>query len=166
MPIGLGPPTARWGGVELKTWGVGEPALSVTNTWRATHLVGAGSFVRTQMKLTGSPANVKCKKWAKLVFEILTLSKSLAQVVLCEVHAVEKSMFPVKPDGLEVVWPDGPPYQAAGLVEDLSNDTHPPLHILYWSCGGRQGGQGLARAVRGNAFARPRRTYRSTTSDD
>ena len=64
MPIGLGPPTARWGGVELKAFGgVGELPLSVTNTWRATHLVGAGSFVRTQMKLTGSPENMEtCKQ--------------------------------------------------------------------------------------------------------
>ena len=69
--------------------------------------------------------------------EDFTLSKSLAQVVLCEVHAVEKSMLPVKPDGLEVVGPDGPPYQSAGLVEDLSNDTDPPLYILYWGRCGR-----------------------------
>lgn len=95
----------------------------------------------------------------------IALSKSLAQIVLCEVHAVEKSMFPVKPDGLEMVWPDGPPYQSASLVEDLSNHSHPSLHILHWSCGGREGRQGLAGAVRGNAFARPRRTYRSATTD-
>ena len=69
------------------------------------------------------------------MYNFLTLSKSLAQVVLCEVHAVEKSMFSVKPDGLEVIWPDWPPYQSASLIQDLSNDTDPPLHILYWSCG-------------------------------
>lgn len=85
--------------------------------------------------------------------------------MLCEVHAVEKSMFPVEPDGLEVVWPDGPPYQAARLVEDLGNDTGASFHILYWSRAGRQGRQGFARAVGGNAFARARRSYRAATAD-
>ena len=83
------------------------------------------------MKLTGSPENVKGQELGNKC-NFLTLSKSLAEVVLCEVHAVEKSMFAIKPDGLEVVWPDRPPYQSASLVEDLSNDTDPPLYILYW----------------------------------
>ena len=80
MPIGLGPPTARWGGVELKAFGgVGELPLSVTNTCRATHLVGAGSFVRTQMKLTGSPETWKrVNKLVQDVQNIITLSKSLS----------------------------------------------------------------------------------------
>ena len=98
------------------------------------------------IKKLGGGANIFC--------EDFTLSKSLAQVVLCEVHAVEKSVFSVKPDGLEMVWPDWPPYQPASLVQDLGNDAHPPLHVLHRG-GGGQGGQRLARAIGGNAFARP-----------
>ena len=43
--------------------------------------------------------------------------------MLGKVHAIEKSMFAVKPDGLIMVWPYRPPYQSAGLVENLGD--HP-----------------------------------------
>ena len=87
--------------------------------------------------------------------------------MLGKVHAIEKSMFAVKPDGLIMVWPYRPPYQSAGFVENLGNHPWSSLHVLDGGGGGeREWGEWLTWPISGNAFTRPRWTYRPTTSDD
>lgn len=51
-----------------------------------------------------------------------------------------------------MVGPAGPPYQAAGLVQDAGDEAG-AAHRLLLLQGGGQGGEGLAGAVRGNALA-------------
>ena len=59
-----------------------------------------------------------------------TLSKSLAQVMVGEVHPEEKSVFAFKPNTLEVVRPQRPPYQAAGLVNNPRYETLAPHNLV------------------------------------
>ena len=56
--------------------------------------------------------------------------------MLGKVHAIEKSMFAVKPDGLIMVWPYRPPYQSAGLVENPGDHPGSSLHVLNRGSGG------------------------------
>ena len=83
---------------------------------------------------------------------MLTLPKCFAKVMLCQVHPEKKSMFPFKPNGLEMVRSDHPPNEPAALVEDPGDDALAPGHHLGRG-GGVEGGEGLAGALGADGLA-------------
>ena len=83
---------------------------------------------------------------------MLTLPKCFSKVVLCQVHPEKKSVFPFKPNGLEMIRSDHPPNEAAALVEDPGDDALAPGHHLGRG-GGVEGGEGLAGPLGADGLA-------------
>merc|ERR1719319_1530908 len=82
----------------------------------------------------------------------VALPKCFSKVVLCQVHPEKKSVFPFKPNRLEMIWSDHPPNEAAALVEDPGDDALAPGHHLGRG-GGVEGGEGLAGPLGADGLA-------------